>query len=107
MTPEHPILKKTVRRTKKYQAHDPDNRFKIGDRVVRDACTGCGACIGVCPVDAIHYEEELPSALREHAVDNRRFFTEPLPGRDEPLGAPGGAHKVGPLGVDTPMVSER
>jgi small subunit ribosomal protein S17 len=30
----HPILKKTVRRTKKYQAHDPDNRFKIGDRVV-------------------------------------------------------------------------
>ncbi len=29
----HPILKKTVRRTKKYQAHDPDNRFKVGDRV--------------------------------------------------------------------------
>ena len=29
----HPILKKTVRRTKKYQAHDPQNRFKIGDRV--------------------------------------------------------------------------
>ena len=30
----HPILKKTVRRTKKYQAHDPENRFKVGDRVV-------------------------------------------------------------------------
>ena len=30
----HPILKKTVRRTKKYQAHDPDNKFKVGDRVV-------------------------------------------------------------------------
>jgi small subunit ribosomal protein S17 len=29
----HPILKKTVRRTKKYHAHDPDNRFKVGDRV--------------------------------------------------------------------------
>jgi small subunit ribosomal protein S17 len=29
----HPILQKTVRRTKKYQAHDPENRFKIGDRV--------------------------------------------------------------------------
>jgi small subunit ribosomal protein S17 len=29
----HPILKKTVRRTKKYQAHDPENRFKAGDRV--------------------------------------------------------------------------
>ena len=30
----HPILKKTVRRTKKYQAHDAENRFKVGDRVV-------------------------------------------------------------------------
>ena len=30
----HPILKKTVRRTKKYQAHDPENRFKTGYRVV-------------------------------------------------------------------------
>ncbi len=30
----HPILKKTVRRTKKYQAHDPENRCKVGDRVV-------------------------------------------------------------------------
>ena len=28
-----------------------------------------------------------------------------LPGRDEPLGAPGGAHKVGELGVDTPLVA--
>jgi small subunit ribosomal protein S17 len=30
----HPLLKKTVRRTKKYQAHDPENRCKIGDRVM-------------------------------------------------------------------------
>ncbi len=30
----HPLFKKTVRRTKKYQAHDPENRFKVGDRVV-------------------------------------------------------------------------
>ena len=29
----HPILKKTIRRTKKYQAHDPENKFKVGDRV--------------------------------------------------------------------------
>ena len=29
----HPVLKKTVRRTKKYQAHDPENKFKVGDRV--------------------------------------------------------------------------
>jgi small subunit ribosomal protein S17 len=30
----HPLLKKTVRRTKKYQAHDPENRCKVGDRVM-------------------------------------------------------------------------
>jgi small subunit ribosomal protein S17 len=29
----HPVLKKTVRRTKNYQAHDAENRFKIGDAV--------------------------------------------------------------------------
>ena len=27
------MLKKTVRRTKKYQAHDAENRFKVGDTV--------------------------------------------------------------------------
>jgi len=30
----HPVLKKTVRRTKNYQAHDADNRFKVGDTVL-------------------------------------------------------------------------
>ena len=29
----HPLLKKTVRRTKKYHAHDETNAHKIGDRV--------------------------------------------------------------------------
>ena len=29
----HPLLKKTVRRTKKYHAHDETNVFKIGDQV--------------------------------------------------------------------------
>ena len=29
----HPVLKKTVRKTKKYRAHDADNRFRIGDTV--------------------------------------------------------------------------
>ncbi len=29
----HPLFKKTVRRTKKYHAHDEKNAFKIGDRV--------------------------------------------------------------------------
>jgi small subunit ribosomal protein S17 len=29
----HPLLKKTVRRSKKYHAHDEGNVFKVGDRV--------------------------------------------------------------------------
>jgi len=29
----HPVMGKTVRRSKKYHAHDENNAFKIGDRV--------------------------------------------------------------------------
>ena len=29
----HPLFKKTVRRSKKYQAHDETNQYKIGDVV--------------------------------------------------------------------------
>ena len=29
----HPLLKKTVRRTKNYHAHDEGNVFKVGDAV--------------------------------------------------------------------------
>lgn len=29
----HPVLKKTVRRTKNYQAHDEANQYKVGDVV--------------------------------------------------------------------------
>ena len=29
----HPLFKKTVRRSKNYQAHDETNQFKIGDVV--------------------------------------------------------------------------
>ena len=27
----HPVLKKTVRQSKKYRAHDAENKFKVGD----------------------------------------------------------------------------
>ena len=47
--------------------------------------------------------DTVPDLTRAHRED----FVETLEGRDEPLGAPGGAHKVGPLGVDTPMVAAR
>ena len=29
----HPVLQKTIRRSKKYHAHDADNKFKVGDSV--------------------------------------------------------------------------
>jgi len=29
----HPVYKKYVRKHKKYKAHDPDNRCRVGDRV--------------------------------------------------------------------------
>ena len=30
---KHPLLQKTVRKSKKYRAHDADNQFKVGDNV--------------------------------------------------------------------------
>ena len=29
----HPLYKKTIRRSKRYHAHDEANRFKVGDTV--------------------------------------------------------------------------
>ena len=29
----HPVMKKTIRKTKKYRAHDENNIFKVGDAV--------------------------------------------------------------------------
>tara|TARA_B100000029_G_C17359163_1_gene881891 strand:- start:245 stop:481 length:237 start_codon:yes stop_codon:yes gene_type:complete len=30
---QHPVLKKTIKVKKKYNAHDEDNKFKAGDKV--------------------------------------------------------------------------
>jgi NAD-dependent dihydropyrimidine dehydrogenase PreA subunit len=70
-----------------------------------DECVDCGACEPVCPVEAIYYEDDLPEKWRVYTADNARFFTEPLPGRADPLGSPGGAGRLGPLGVDTELVA--
>ena len=34
----HPVLKKTIRRSKKYRAHDGQSRFKVGDVVRIQEC---------------------------------------------------------------------
>jgi NAD-dependent dihydropyrimidine dehydrogenase PreA subunit len=71
-----------------------------------DECIDCGACEPVCPVEAIFYDDDLPDQWADYLTDNARFFTELLPGTAEPLGTPGGAMKVGPLGVDTALVTD-
>ena len=35
---KHPLLQKTVRKSKKYRAHDENNQFKIGDVVRIQEC---------------------------------------------------------------------
>jgi small subunit ribosomal protein S17 len=35
---KHPLLQKTVRKSKKYRAHDPLNTFKTGDTVRIEEC---------------------------------------------------------------------
>ncbi len=70
-----------------------------------DECVDCGACEPVCPVEAIYYEDDLPDSLQPYKDDNARFFSEPLPGREQPLGSPGGAAKLGPVGAVTELVA--
>ena len=35
---QHPILKKTIRKSKKYRAHDANETFKVGDKVRIEEC---------------------------------------------------------------------
>jgi ferredoxin len=70
-----------------------------------DECVDCGACEPVCPVEAIFYEDDVPDNWTAFTDDNARFFTERLPGRDQPVASPGGASKIGPVGVDTDLVA--
>ena len=35
---QHPVLKKTIHKSKTYRAHDAQNEFKIGDKVRIEEC---------------------------------------------------------------------
>nr|WP_319248046.1 30S ribosomal protein S17 [uncultured Celeribacter sp.] len=35
---KHPVLKKTIRKSKKYRAHDENNQFNVGDTVRIQEC---------------------------------------------------------------------
>ena len=70
-----------------------------------DECVDCGACEPVCPVEAISVDRRVAPEHQAYIEDNAKFFAETLPGRDEPLGSPGGASLLGPVGADTEMVA--
>lgn len=69
-------------------------------------CIDCGNCESACPVRAISQDRRVPEEQARFVADNRLFFEAPLPGRDEPLGAPGGSVNTGPVGVDTEFVAD-
>lgn len=79
-----------------------------GDRAMYinpNECVDCGACRIACRMDAIYYETDLPDEQAAFLEDNAAFFSLTLPGRDSPLGDPGGALKLGRVGADTPLVA--
>ena len=89
----------------------PVDCIYVGDRksyINASECIDCGACEVECPVSAIVVERvaRKDDALNLHLVDSKAFFEEPLPGREQPLGNPGGARHIGDVGVDTPLVAE-
>ncbi|ABW16199.1 4Fe-4S binding protein [Frankia sp. Mgl5] len=87
----------------------PVDAIYEGDRklyINPNECTECGACASACPIGAIMLDLEVPKAERPFVKSEKEFFTKVLPGRDEPLGDPGGAKTVGKIKADTPFVAE-
>jgi NAD-dependent dihydropyrimidine dehydrogenase PreA subunit len=69
-------------------------------------CIDCGACEPVCPVSAISSDLRISEEETQWRDDNAAFFADPLPGRDAPLGSPGGFAGTGTIGVDTPLAAQ-
>jgi ferredoxin len=51
-----------------------------------DECVDCGACVQVCPVEAIYYQDDLPPQWAAYTAINAAFFAE--------VGSPGGAEAL-------------
>ena len=62
-----------------------------------DECIDCGACEPLCPVRAIHHEDDLPEQLSVYSAINREFFSSGEPS--------GGAELAGVAGHDHPAVA--
>jgi NAD-dependent dihydropyrimidine dehydrogenase PreA subunit len=69
-------------------------------------CIDCGACEQACPTAAAVADRTIAgTATAWNTLDNAAFFAAVLPGRDTPLGTPGGATHLGPVGTDTAAVA--
>jgi ferredoxin len=66
-------------------------------------CIDCGACEPTCPVDVIYPDQYVPDDMQPFIADNADFHTVVLPGRDGPIGTPGGSREVGPIDADTEL----
>ena len=80
--------------------YEGDRKLYINPR----ECIDCGACEPACPETAIFTDFKAPPAMTQFVGDNQRFFAEPLEGRDQALGTPGGSRKTGRVGTDTELV---
>src|ERR1044072_9269305 len=63
----------------------------------------CGACEPVCPVEAISSVYDVEDQHRPFVDSEKQFFEVPLPGRDGPLGSPGGSAEIGPIAADSTL----
>jgi ferredoxin len=62
-----------------------------------DECVDCGACVPVCPVEAISFEPDVPPQWRVFSAVNAEFFRN--------IGSPGGASSIGKIRMDHPVVA--
>src|SRR6478672_9757527 len=67
-------------------------------------CIDCGACEPACPVEAIASDRDEDEDFEPFVADAVEFFQTVLPGRDEPIGSPGGAKSIGPVAADSSYV---
>lgn len=51
-------------------AREEDEQYFIDPR----RCIDCGACLPVCPVDAIYEESRVPAQWRSYIKVNRDFY---------------------------------
>ena len=68
----------------------PVDCFREGELMLYiepDECICCGACVPVCPVDAIFYEDNVPENWNHYIALNREMaaISPPIFDRQQPL----------------------